>query len=370
MSRPRILFVDDEPSVLGGLRRQLWDRRADWDLAFAPGGAEALALLEQAPADVVVSDMRMPGMDGAALLDAVRKRWPATVRILLTGYTDPEQMLRSARSAHRFLNKPCDPAALREALTQALDLRSLVPDAGLQADLARLVALPLLDGVQDRIQAELDRADASPRRLGDLVEQDPGLSAKLLQLVNSAALGLGQRVQRPAQAVVLLGLDYVRNLWKALQLVRVVKPSRAAATLQEHSEAVGLAVAAALKAQGADAQWGFCAGLMHDIGELALEHCRPEAWQAARGQGRDRERELCGADHAAAGAFLLGLWGVDASVVRAVARHHSAPDPNEPLQAALALAESRALPAWEAADPFFHASREAAHPAFALEALS
>lgn len=353
MSRPRLLFVDDEPAVLGGLRRQLWERRADWDMAFAPSGAEALELLEAGVADVVVSDMRMPGMDGAALLEAVRKRWPVTVRVLLTGYADQEQALRAAQAAHQFLRKPCDPAELRRALERALGLGALVPDPDLRSDLARLVALPVLDGLQERIQAELDRPDASLRRLGALVEHDPGLSAKCLQLVNSAALALPQRVLRPAQAVALLGLEQLRSLWKAFQLRRSLRqagersglrplPSEEDASL-EHGESVALAVRGALLPLFGDeaARQGFSAGLLHDIGVLALRHCRPEAWAASCGAADlGTERRACGADHAAAGAYLLGLWGLPESVVDAVARHHQGPDSGSSLQAALARAEA------------------------------
>lgn len=344
MKRPSILFVDDEPSVLGGLRRQLWDRRGDWDLRFAPGAAQALELLADQSADLVVSDMRMPGMDGAALLEAVRTRWPATVRILLTGYTDQEQSLRSARSAHQFLDKPCEAARLREALTQALALSALVADAGLRADLARLVALPMLGQVQAGIQAELDRGDASLKRLGSLVEHDAGLSAKLLQLVNSAALALPVRVSRPAQAVALLGLEHVRVLWLALgafQNLKRARPSAAESAAFGHGEAVALAVRKALLSFGDDAAGaGFSAGLMHDVGAVALAACRPEAWDALdEAASLDDERAACGADHAQAGAFLLGLWGLPAPVVQAVARHHQEPDPGDPLQAALSRAE-------------------------------
>lgn len=343
-SRPRIIFVDDEAAVLSGLRRQLWERREHWDMAFAPGGAEALAYLEADPADVVVSDMRMPEMDGAALLEQVRQRWPSTVRILLTGYTDQEQSLRSARSAHQFLSKPCDAATLRTALSHALDLRALVPDSALQTDLARLVALPVLSGVQQRIQNELDRQDASLRRLGELVEHDPGLSAKALQIVNSASMALPQRVLRPAQAVGLLGMDHIRSLWQALNVQRVLGQSDPAQREDDygHGEAVALAVRAALHPLGEEAaHLGFSAGLLHDIGSLALAHCRPQAWAACGGAGSaELEREACGADHASAGGYLLGLWGLESRVVQAVAKHHQAPDPSDPLQAALARAEA------------------------------
>lgn len=343
-SRPRIVFVDDEASVLAGLRRQLWERREAWDMVFVPGGTEALARLQEAPADVIVSDMRMPGMDGAALLEQVRQRWPATVRILLTGYTDQEQGLRSARSAHQFLNKPCDPAMLREALAHALALGALVPDAGLRCDLARLVALPLLGGMQQRIQQELDRPNASLRRLGELVEHDPGLAAKSLQMVNSAAMALPQRVLRPAQAVALLGMDHVRSLWQALTVRRALRQDgdHEDEAAMGHAETVALATQEALRRLGDEGvRLGFSAGLLHDVGALALRHTRPQAWEQCRRTGSlEMERRACGADHAAAGAYLLGLWGLPTRVVDAVARHHHPADPEEALQAALAHAEA------------------------------
>jgi HD-like signal output (HDOD) protein len=345
MSR-RIIFVDDEAAVLGGLRRQLRDRRGDWDMDFAAGGADCLRLLEAAPADVVVSDMRMPGMDGAALFEEVRRRWPATVRILLTGYTDREQSLRSIRCAHQFLNKPCDAQRLRRALEEALELTAYIPDAALRSELAKMVVLPLQDSLQSRIREEMERPDASLRRLGDWVEMDPGLSAKVLQLVNSAAMGLPQRVLRPSHAVALLGLDQVRALWLALAAHRRVAPtdSRRGEEAFGHGQAVGLEAARILAPLGEEASiLGFSAGLMHDIGALALQTCRPEAWARSSGRGLPAEAAACGADHAQVGAFLLGLWGLPHEVVQAVAAHHDAPDPQHPLQQALAQAESRQM---------------------------
>jgi HD-like signal output (HDOD) protein len=89
------------------------------------------------------------------------------------------------------------------------------------------------------------------------------------------------------------------------------------------------------------ASLGFSAGLMHDIGEMALAACRPGLWRdAPADEGLDQQRARFGADHARAGAYLLGLWGLPAQVVDAVARHHESPDPACALQAALALAES------------------------------
>src|SRR5437868_15488296 len=84
----RILFVDDESKILDGIRRMLHTARTRWDLQFAVGGEAGLKACEAAPFDVVISDMRMPGMDGATLLPHMRDRYPSTARIILSGYSE------------------------------------------------------------------------------------------------------------------------------------------------------------------------------------------------------------------------------------------------------------------------------------------
>ena len=96
----RILFVDDEALILGGLQRMLRGMRAEWEMVFAESGAKALELMEQSPFDVVVSDMRMPGMNGAALLAEVMKRFPKTIRLILSGHADQELILKCVGSTH------------------------------------------------------------------------------------------------------------------------------------------------------------------------------------------------------------------------------------------------------------------------------
>jgi YesN/AraC family two-component response regulator len=113
---PRILFVDDEPQVLDALRNLMRRQRHRWDMAFASGGAAALAAFEEAPFDVIVSDMRMPGMDGAELLALVRDRYPATARVVLSGYAEPAAVNRALAVAHEFLSKPCDARTLEQVI--------------------------------------------------------------------------------------------------------------------------------------------------------------------------------------------------------------------------------------------------------------
>lgn len=111
-----ILFVDDEPNVLSGLQRLLRPMRHEWDMYFAAGGKEALSLLAEKQVDVIVSDMKMPGMDGAALLEEVRQRYPQTTRIILSGYSEKELSIRTTGTVHQYLSKPCNPDTLRDAI--------------------------------------------------------------------------------------------------------------------------------------------------------------------------------------------------------------------------------------------------------------
>src|SRR5215217_6257296 len=104
----KVLFVDDEPRVLQALRRSLTIADVPWDARFADGGAAALLQLETESFDVVVTDMRMPSVDGAAVLNAVKDRAPGTVRIVLSGQADEAAAMRVVGVAHQFLAKPCD----------------------------------------------------------------------------------------------------------------------------------------------------------------------------------------------------------------------------------------------------------------------
>lgn len=120
--RVRILFVDDDPSILGALRRIFHRERAAWEMAFVVGGPAALGELRQKPYDVVVTDLRMPDLDGVALLEVVAAERPTAIRIVLSGYADPALYERAVQTAHLVMAKPCD----RDAVCAAI--RRLVAD--------------------------------------------------------------------------------------------------------------------------------------------------------------------------------------------------------------------------------------------------
>jgi putative nucleotidyltransferase with HDIG domain len=332
----RVLFVDDEPNVLDGLRRMLRPLRGEWDMRFAPGGAEALALLAAEPADVLVTDMRMPGMDGDELLGEVRRRHPHTVRIVLTGQCTREAMLRLVRLAHRVFSKPCDPEALQTAVRRACALQDLLHSPALVGLVGQLGAVPTPPALYDEILTELENPDGSITAIGDLVARDPGMSAKLMQMANSSLLGLRKPTINPVQAVQALGTETTRALVLVSDVLTRYDPAGiypdSIDDLWEHSREVAvlagrIARAEAGRAVAADAM---LVGLLHDIGRLTLASQRPDEYREVFRLGRtdrlatvDAERAVFGATHSDVGAYLLGLWGLPTHVVEAVAWHHT-----------------------------------------------
>jgi HD-like signal output (HDOD) protein len=333
------MFVDDEPLVLQGLQRMLRPERERWDMRFVRSGAEALGLLEREPFDAVVSDLRMPEMDGAALLAAVMDRYPHMARIVLSGEMDRELTFRTVHCAHQFLSKPCDADTLKRTLARASSLRRLLNDRKLKSLLPRLESLPSLPALYTEILAEIQAPNSSFRKVGDLVARDLGMTAKILQLVNSAFFGLARRVASPQDAVSLLGYDTVRALVLSAKIFSQVDPSRIPGlwldALWQHSfstslfaRAIGVGEKLPRKAQDE----AFTAGILHDLGQLILAQNFPDAYaEAITLSGRNGrplwevETERFGASHAELGAYLLGLWGIGEDVVGAVAQHHQPP---------------------------------------------
>jgi DNA-binding NtrC family response regulator len=112
----RVLFVDDDPEVLASLKQLFWRERSKWQMVFALGGRQALTELANGAFDTVVSDMRMPGLSGAALLREVTDLYPGTVRILLSGGADPETLTEALDVSDHVLEKPCSRDRLRAAI--------------------------------------------------------------------------------------------------------------------------------------------------------------------------------------------------------------------------------------------------------------
>jgi CheY-like chemotaxis protein len=211
----RILFVDDEPKVLAWLERMLRSMRHEWEMEFAKSGPEALEALAARPFDVVVSDMRMPGMNGTQLLAEVMQRHPQVVRIILSGNADHETGMKSVGPAHQFLTKPCDVEVVKTTVGRACALRDLLADERLRLLVSQMQSLPSLPSLYEELVRELQLPNASLKRVGEIISKDVGMTAKILQMVNSAFFGLRREVSSIGRALTLLGLENVKR-WSTL----------------------------------------------------------------------------------------------------------------------------------------------------------
>lgn len=332
----RVLFVDDEPNVLDGLRRMLRCCRKEWTMKFACGGEEALERLSEEEFDVVVSDMKMPGMDGLELLTAVRYNYPSTVRIILSGQSDQERVIRSVGPAHQYLNKPCDADHLISVVNKSFKLQNELSDSKLTSLVAGIGSLPSLPKVYSDLQEEIFSEDASVDRIGELISQDMAMSAKILQLVNSSFFGLPQRVNDPTLAATLLGIERIKPLVLMAgvfcQFQQEAFNANVLPDLTEHSLQVGSIAKEIASVESACEQVvedAHIAGMLHDIGMLVLMSYLAEEYVEIikKAEQTDQklwevEQEVLGTNHAMVGAYLLNLWGLPNPIVEAVAWHH------------------------------------------------
>jgi HD-like signal output (HDOD) protein/CheY-like chemotaxis protein len=331
-TQPHILFVDDEPSMLSGLRRMLRGQRERWEMSFAVGGEEAIAVLGSRRCDVVVSDFRMPGMDGAALLQVVRDRHPGTARLILSGHTDEADLLKVILLAHQFVNKPCGEEDIVTAIERVLKMGSMLADEGVRREVAGIESLPSPPSTLRELLATLESEDVSTRSVAETLKRDPAATAKILQVVNSSSSGLSRKISDVSQAVALLGLRNVRALVLMHDLVNdfstpATVPPDWVGRLTAHSVEKSR-LAWHLSSGSAWTEDAFAAGLLLEVGQLVLASCRPDAFAAhlsewSEGDGRLSPIEIAtfGVDHAATGAYLLGLWGLPFAVIEAVAAH-------------------------------------------------
>jgi HD-like signal output (HDOD) protein/CheY-like chemotaxis protein len=332
----RIMFVDDEPMVLAGLERSLRTMRKDWEMVFVTGGREALEAMTTQTFDIVVTDMRMPGMDGAQLLEKVKKRSPQSLRMILSGQSDRETILRSVNPTHQYLSKPCEGEELRNRLMRAFALKDLLENAELKGLLSKLDSLPSLPALYMQLTEELQRPEPSLAKVAKLISADIAMTAKVLQLVNSAFFGLRCQVSKAYHAVELLGTDIVRALVLSTHVFSKFETDLLVDAdvqyLWQHSlttASYAKRIAMQEKCPQRLADECFTAALLHDAGKLIMASAlRPQYKQVievTKSQNRglnDAEREVFGCGHPEIGAYLFGLWGLPGSIIEAVAWHH------------------------------------------------
>ncbi|QDV09472.1 Hydrogenase transcriptional regulatory protein hupR1 [Planctomycetes bacterium Poly30] len=334
--KQRILFLDDEEDVLHSLRCALRRERGRWDMRFVTSGAEALASLEQSPAELIVSDMRMPGMNGAEFLRKASELLPRSVRIVLSGEAEDEITVRAIPFAHQWLAKPTERDDLVRVIERSLKTREVTQSGAAHAMVTSTNRLPILPSVYLELTALLSNDDASIESISDIIEHQPCVSARVLQLSNSAFFGIPRTIESIREAVTFLGFATISQLVLAAEVISQLEPSEQAFPMDQFLKEANAtsAVASDLLGRGPAAHTAASAGLLHHIGQLVLAQT-PELGASyiaecvglPHDQWSDVEMRLFGATHADVGAALLAVWGLPHELVEAVAFQHD-PDPH------------------------------------------
>jgi len=335
-SKIKILFVDDEPHLLQSLKRMLHSARHEWDCQFASGAQEALDMMARQPVDLIVSDMRMPGMDGATLLTRVRKEHPKTIRFILSGQAEDNSFLRAMGSMHQFLSKPCSYETLKDAVNRAFSLRYRLNDPNWEKLLLEIKTIPSLPEVYYQLMEVVQSSDSSLEDIAAIISQDAGMAAKILQVANSAFFGFSHQIYSIEQAVSILGMDMIHALVLSHEIFSRLSDSKGGLVIKhlwEHNlivTGVALALAEYEKKGKEFVNYTFTSGLLHDIGQCLLAGALPEKFrkmkdieEASRISQWEVETRVFGADHQQIGAYLLNLWGLPDPIVEAVAFHHN-----------------------------------------------
>lgn len=347
----RILFVDDEDMLLQGLRRMIYRMRDQWEAEYSNCTDDALNRLANSRFDVIISDMRMPDMDGASLLREVSRLYPSMIRIILTGQADEDAIMRCAGVAHLILTKPCDADVLNAALSRACGLTDLLEQSELKDVVSKMKLLPSIPQTYTELVRELKSDDPSIRKVAEIISRDVSMVARILHLANSAYFIGRFTVTNPTDAILRLGLRSIEGLVLYAHIFSLFDDKIAKSfnidSIMTHSIQVGnytrvLARHESLsERQISDA---FTAGIMHDVGKLMFAANLPQEYKQVvditNNDGMsdwEAEQQIFKTNHAVVGAYLMRLWGISDAITETIAFHHSPCDARHTEMDSLAL---------------------------------
>ncbi len=335
-NKKRLLVVDDERSVLDGLRRILYRRKNEWKLEFVSNARDALSAMRTHHYDIVISDLKMPGMNGVVFLEKVKRKYPNTIRFMLSGYNDKKLIDRAVRCVHRFIPKPCQPGTIETMIDQAFALRSRLYTENVRRIISNLSSLPVMPAAYQNVIELLVQPAVSPRDIGKAISNDIGMTTKLLQVVNSPSYGLKYKIADPIHAVTYLGLKTVEGLILTEGVFSKLDNRRirdfGVLGLQQHCIRVGALtrrICNSVSMSEDDIDTANMAGLMHDTGKIILISKFHKDFSRSIIESRiqslplwEKEKQIIDITHAEIGGSLLELWGLPNIIIEAATYHH------------------------------------------------
>ncbi len=336
--KTNILFVDDEMDIVDAYKRMLFKFRNVWGTYFACSAKDAIDLLNSTDIDIVITDMRMPGVDGVEFLKQIQAQYPDKIRIIITGQMDIDDMVVATGVAHQMIAKPLDPNKLIALITDLVS-QELLQNAAISKALNAIVNLPTIPEIYFQIDELLAKPDPDIARVADLIHHDLGLTAKILQVVNSGFFGLQTRVSNIVTAINYIGINVVKSIIMHQHLFSTNYFKRDLYSnvnlIANHSLCVAsLArkICQEFKYNARTVESCFILGILHDIGRLSMLAIEGYAgfisensnWKSSNSESLDLvELEKFDINHSTAGAYLVGIWGLPKEYIDIIKFHHT-----------------------------------------------
>lgn len=332
----KIIFVDNDKKVIQRLKKQLYPMRFEWEMEFVRSGKDALEFMGNSSVNAVVSDLHLPDMDGVKFFEIVMELYPGTVRIVHSDNSDKALSIESVKCTHQFLLKQSNADTIKYTIERTCKLQDLLKNKELIDTVSGISNLPSLPELYDLITREMLTSRPSIKKVGNLISQDVSLSAKILQLVNSAYYSLPRRIIDPRQATIYLGTEIIKAIVLTNHVFSTFSDDAESlgfniAGMWSHSLLIGILAAEIARAESAESsevEEALIAGMLHDIGKLILLRV-PDKYKEVvsfvdytGSSFVDAEYAVVKTSHAELGAYLLGLWGIPDSIVEIVAFHH------------------------------------------------
>jgi HD-like signal output (HDOD) protein/CheY-like chemotaxis protein len=331
----RVIFVDDDLLILGKYRKAAIAENVPWQGEYVDNASRALSKMSQMHFDAAVIDLLMPAGDSVKLLQEIASKYPSTLRIAISDQ-EKRAALQMQAPAHQHLAKPFDFGLLQKSLQRAFEASDLLPEGKLKRMLGSIQGLPTPPAVYAEILRELQSSEPDMEKVGEIISNDLSLTAKLLQLVNSAFFGLPRAISSPIEAAMFLGTGTVKALVLSIQtFTHFPKPDIQLVnqdTLWQHSWRTGVFAKSICEAEKAGyeiIQDAFISALLHDVGKLLLAASFPDEYRTSLKLAKEAalpeweaELQLYQATHGEVGGYLLGLWGLPPSITKAVGCHN------------------------------------------------
>lgn len=329
----RMLIVDDEQPLLDALEGRLRPLRKRWQMRFVNSGQEALDLMDQETFDILLCDVRMPGIDGTQVLTQARKQHPGLVRVAMTGNQGDRLALQLVPLAHQVIGKPFDVKALEDVVASANRLRGLITQDRVRDILGQIEELPAAPGVSAKLNAELSKPNVESRNIVEIIQREASLCSKILRVVNSPFIGALRPILDIPHAISFLGLDMLRSLVMSTEIHETLcsqnMPAHFDLAQFQLHQLVTASIARKICKGYVRSEDAFIAGLLHDVGLLlSISHLRElytPIWKSTVDDEQslfELEYKILGTSHAELGGYLMSLWGLPQEVVIAAAFHH------------------------------------------------